>query len=69
MHINNTDFFYEDIIATSFNNYFVNVGPDLSKNIPKEAKCFTEYLNQSDKNKNILLETELTLNEFKKAFG
>ena len=69
MLINNTDFFDEDIIATSFNNYFVNVGPDLSKNIPKEAKCFTEYLNQSDKNKNILLETELTLNEFKKAFG
>ena len=68
MLINNTESFDEDLIASSFNDYFVHVGPNLSKSIPNEAKCFTEYLNQSNKDNNILSETELTFNEFKEAF-
>ena len=68
MLINNTESFDEDLIASSFNDYFVHVGPNLSKSIPNEAKCFTEYLNQSNKNNNIFSETELTFNEFREAF-
>ena len=42
--INNIESFDEDFIASSFNDYFVHVGPNLSKTIPNEATCHTEYL-------------------------
>ena len=38
-------------IAEGFNNFFVNIGPNLSKVIPSPAKSFTEYLcNPSSEN-------------------
>ena len=44
MLINKTESFDQTLIASSFNNYFANVGPIKSK-IPNNGKVFTEYLN------------------------
>ena len=36
--INKTKIVDPQIIAENFNNFFVNIGPELSKNIPKSNK-------------------------------
>ena len=65
MLINNTESFDQTFVASSFNDYFVNIGPDLSAKIPNNGKVFTEYLN-IDTNNCII--SELSLEEFKIAF-
>ena len=50
MLINNTESFDQRFIACSFNDYFVNIGPDLSTIIPNNSKVFTEYLNKDTNN-------------------
>ena len=45
MLINNTDVFDEDIIASSFNNYFVHVGPEIyQKKFPKRQNASQNIL-------------------------
>ena len=50
MLINNTESFDQTFIASSFNDYFVNVGPNLAAKIPNNGKVFTEYLNNNTNN-------------------
>ena len=47
MLINNTESFDQTLIASSFNDYFVNVGPNLAAKIPSNSKVFAEYLNNN----------------------
>ena len=67
MLINNTESFDQTFIASSFNDYFVNVGPNLAAKIPNNGKVFTEYLNNNTNNC-LIPEKELSLEEFKIAF-
>ena len=67
MLINNTESFDQTFIVSSFNNYFVNIGPGLSAKIPNNGKVFTEHPNK-DTNNCIISEQELILEEFKIAF-
>jgi len=46
---NKSCIFQEDIIATKFNEYFVNVGPALAKKIDKSKKHFSDYLLKFEK--------------------
>ena len=63
--INKNETFDEDLIANTFNKYFVNVGPDLARNIPSSEKHFTDYIHKTDKT---LDEKSLTLQELETAF-
>ena len=42
--LNNRNIFDEETIATSFNEYFVNVGPKLACEIPQSQRSFEMYL-------------------------
>ena len=46
--LNNRNIFDEETIATSFNEYFVNVGPKLACEIPQSQRSFEMYLKRSD---------------------
>ena len=48
--INNNSTTDKQIIADSFNNYFVNVGPNLANNIPASNGNISSYLTGSDIN-------------------
>ena len=50
MLINNTESFDQTFNASSFNDYFVNIGPDLSTKIPSNGQVFTEYTNKNTNN-------------------
>ena len=67
MLINNTESFEKTFIASSFNDYFVNIGPDLSIKMRHNGKVFTEYHNKVTNNC-IISEQELSLEEFQIAF-
>ena len=45
--LNNKNF-DQKIIANSFNEYFVNVGPKLASEIPQSQRSFEMYLKGSD---------------------
>jgi len=63
--VNGQDIFEEKSIATHFNKFFVNVGPNLAAQIKKGKTRFTEYLLQTE---NWLQFSELTTEELDKAF-
>ena len=63
--INSIETYDKKIIANEFNNYFVNVGPNLASNIPPSSKHFETYLNH---NESSLLEGDLTDEELKTAY-
>ena len=42
--LNNRNIFDEETIATSFNEYSVNVGPKLACEIPQSQRSFEMYL-------------------------
>ena len=50
----------QQTVAKEFNNFFINVGPNLSSNIPKTNKIFTDYLKQPTKNSMFLTPTNPT---------
>ena len=50
----------QQTVANEFNNFFINVGPILSSNIPKTNKIFTDYLKQPTKNSMFLTPTNPT---------
>ena len=52
-------------IAEAFNNFFINIGPELSAKIPDVQRHFESYL---DKTNASLDMTEITHEEFKNAF-
>jgi hypothetical protein len=63
-------------IANKFNNYFVNVGPGIARNIPNSKRTFNEYLSNSYKNSffleaiaNYEVETEIKNSNSKKSSG
>jgi hypothetical protein len=63
-------------IANKFNNYFVNVGPGITRNIPNSKRTFNEYLPNSYKNNFFLeaitkseVETEIKNSNSKKSSG
>ena len=58
--INSKDIYDECDIANSFNKYFVDVGPNLTKNIPLGTKPFASYLS---KTQHYIHNTNLTFSE------
>ena len=63
-------------IANKFNDYFVNVGPGIARNIPNSKRIFNEYLPNSYKNSFFLeaitkyeVETEIKNSNSKKSSG
>ena len=46
--INKNEIYDRDVIANSFNDYFVNVGSNLAAKIPSSEKHFSDYLNQTE---------------------
>ena len=60
MLINKTESFDQPLIASSFNDYFFNVGPNLAAKIPSNSIVFTEYLN-NNANNCLIPEKELSL--------
>ena len=46
--LNNRNIFDQKIIANSFNEYFVNVGPKLASDILQSQRSFEMYLKGSD---------------------
>ena len=64
--INGEDIYNEQEIASNFNDFFVNVGPNLAKSITKSKNSFTSYI----KSKPSYFEhTELTMKELDLAFS
>ena len=43
-------------IANCFNNYFINIGPNLARNIPSSNASFIDYLNHPNPNSLFLLQ-------------
>ena len=64
--INKNEIYDRDIMANSFNDYFVNVGSNLAGKIPSSEKHFSDYLTQTE---HVLIEQELTLKEFEEAYS
>ena len=63
--INGEDIYNEQEIASNFNDFFVNVGPNLAKSITKSKNSFTSYI----KSKPSYLEhTKLTMKVLDLAF-
>ena len=44
MYLDNSRFHTREQIAESFNSYFINIGKNISKNIPDGNKSFNDYL-------------------------
>ena len=65
MIINGINIFDEETIATSFNKYFVNVGPNLASKIQCTDKKFEDFLTKSI---TTLQRKDLSDNELKDAF-
>jgi len=63
--VNKQDLFAEKDIATHFNEFFVNIGPNLAGKIEKGKTTFTKYLLQTDK---LLPFSALSPEELDKAF-
>ena len=63
--INNKEIYAKKTIAESFNNYFINVGPNLASKIPPCTEQFDSYLKP---NNHVLEESVLSDKEFKTAF-
>ena len=63
--LNNRSIFDQKIIANSFNEYFVNVGPKLACEIPQSQRSFEMYLRESDSS---FEEVTLSDEEVKRAF-
>ena len=63
--VNNKDIHDNKSIAETFNNYFINVGPNLAVNIPETARNFESYLKDNDLTQG---EYNITDKEFEKAF-
>ena len=63
--VNETEISDQKDIAKHFNEYFINVGPNLASNIPDTGQDFKSYLTE-----NTLVQEEsiLTDEEFEKAF-
>ena len=55
----------EELIAKSFNKYFVEIGPKLAKNIQKSSLNFESFMKTCDSTQ---AESTLTINELKDAF-
>ena len=64
--INNKEIYAKKTIAESFNNYFINVGPNLASKIPPCTEQFDSYLKP---NNHVLEERVLSDKEFKTAFS
>ena len=45
LSINNIEIYDKNLIANSFNDYFVSVGSNLAAKIPNSEKHFSDYLN------------------------
>ena len=52
-------------VASEFNNFFIDIGPELVKGIPKPAKPFGSYVSKSNAIMSIGL---INVNELKKTF-
>ena len=63
--INSKDIYDECDIANSFNKYFVDVGPNLAKNIQLGTKPFASYLS---KTQHYIQNTNLTFSELETAY-
>ena len=63
--LNNRNIFDQKTIASSFNEYFVNVGPKLACEIPQSQRSFEMYLKESDSS---FEEVTLSDEEMKTAF-
>ena len=63
--INENELDNKKLIAESFNDFFVTIGPKLADSIPTTTKNFKMFV---DKTNNIMPEYELTDEEFQKAF-
>ena len=63
--LNNRNIFDQKIIANSFNEYFVNVGPKLASEITQSQRSFEMYLKGSDSS---FEEVTLSDEEIKTAF-
>ena len=63
--LNNRNIFDQKTIASSFNEYFVNVGPKLASEISQLQRSFEMYLTRSDSS---FEEATLSDEEIKTAF-
>ena len=64
--INNFEIFDRKTIAQHFNNYFVNVGPNLATKIPRSNRKFESFLSGYYPTLN---ETPLTVEELNNVFA
>ena len=59
------DIFEEKRIANSFNNFFINIGPNLADDIPAATRSFENYVQET----NETIKDELIfINELKDTF-
>ena len=63
--LNNRNIFDQKTIATSFNEYFANVGPKLACEIPQSERSFEMYFKESGSS---FEEVTLSDEEIKTAF-
>ena len=63
--VSDKEIYNKKLIATSFNNYFVNVGPNLANKIPNSERRFESYINVIN---DIMPNEELTDSELETAF-
>ena len=53
------------VSEVTFNNFFVDIGPELAKEIPEPARSFESYIPKSN---TIMPTGPISVNEFKNAF-
>ena len=64
--MNNEDIYNKRVIAKTFNNFFINIGPNLADKIDEPFRHFSSYL---EKPETIMPWDDLTDNEFQEALS
>ena len=63
--VNKTDIFDAAKIADEFNNFFTNIGTDLTNKIPNASKLFDSYITKANTS---MKSQPLSINELKETF-
>ena len=63
--VNSTEINKDKRIANEFNNFFIDIGPELAKEIPRTARSFKSYVPKSN---STMLTGPISVNKLKNAF-
>ena len=63
--VNNIEVNEDKRIANEFNNFFIDIGPELAKQIPRPARSFESYVPKSN---STMSTGPISVNELKNAF-